>query len=195
MRVVLVIMLAAAPAWADGLELQTSLRPSFALVQRHGALNRGAGAGGRVSYSPLPRVDVLAIDLGVLCEWFDSIRHEDVEIERRPGAIVYDARRCALGPSISGRFGAEIIASGSVGLLYRYEARSDRAFVSPKNVLLTQLENVGVHQAVMSLRGAVEYRFFDIFSVGAEALMQQAVGQPIALDLSLAATMSVYMYP
>ncbi len=180
---------------ADGMELEASLHPSFAFVQRHGGTIRGAGGGLRIAHGTLPYVDFMAFEGGFSCERFNNVRHEGVQLERRTGAVEYDATRCTVGPSVAARYGGQLVATGALGLAYRYESRSDRQFGSVNDNLISRLDMARLHQVVASLRGSVEYRALDLFAVGAQATAHQAFGEPLGLDVTVGLALSVFLYP
>jgi hypothetical protein len=188
-------LLSAPPAWGDAMELEVSLAPTFALIDRHDALARGAGGGVRVGYGVLPYNDVLSVEAALGCERFNKLDAEGVEVDRVVGVLQYDATRCTFGPAVALRYGARLVGTGALGAAYRYERRTNRDFGTLGNTHVAYLEDESVHELVFSLRGGVEYRVIDLFAVGATAAVQHAVGATWALDLTLALTLSIYVYP
>lgn len=180
-------------ARADGLELQTSLRPTFSVLQRANTTNYGFGGGVRVAYSPIPRLDFLAIEAGFSCSQFMAIKEDGASHKGRTGALVYDSTRCAIGPAVALRYGAQFIVSLALGFDFLYEHQTRRDFVS-EGILLDQLSNDGLTSLAPTARAGFEYRIVDLFSLGAESGLRR-IPTAAELDLTFGLTLSLFLYP
>ena len=194
--ILVMLMLPAAAAQADEREIMLSVVSGPTFLHREGRWNVGGGAMLRAAYG-LPDIDVVAVELNGGCDYLSSIRGVGDPKLGQDVHVIYDATRCGFVPGVVLRLGARLVGTVGLGLGYRYESHSHQvAVANGSNVLIEQLPKASEHQVVITGRGSVEYRIWDLFSVGADAtgLKIIANGPASDLELKIAVTMSVYFY-
>jgi hypothetical protein len=189
----LLAVLGASPAHADEMEIQLALTPDFTLLQRDGGWYRGGGATIRAGYG---LTDFIAADASLQCGRFGALERAGVTRAGRTGNILYDATQCRVMGFAGFRLRGQWALSAGPELGYRFERRSNQAFVTESDILIEKLDASSRNALVAGIKAGLEFRPWDLLGLGLEVDAAKAIaGADHDVEIRLALVISVFFFP